>query len=90
VLRALPSTLLVLAALLAAGCTSTRAVIAAAGAPVDGNSFVVRNVRVFDGTRTFERVNVVVTAGRISAIGRAAPPAGLPVIDGSGRPCSLA
>ncbi|MBI4885836.1 MAG: amidohydrolase family protein [Acidobacteria bacterium] len=56
-----------------------------AGAPVDGNSFVVRNVRVFDGDGTRERMNVVVAAGRIMTIGRTTPPSGLPVIDGTGR-----
>ena len=54
-------------------------------APLDSNSFVVRNVRVFDGERVLERANVVVRAGRITAIGRSRPPADLPVVDGSGR-----
>ena len=58
---------------------------AALNEPLDGNSFVVRNVRVFDGERVFERVNVVVRAGRIISVGRSKPPAGLPVVDGSGR-----
>lgn len=53
--------------------------------PPDGNSFVVRNVRVFDGERVIERVNVVIRAGRITAIGRRRPPTDLPVVDGSGR-----
>lgn len=51
----------------------------------DGNSFVVRNVRVFDGERVLERTNVVIKAGRITAIGHGKPPADLPVVDGSGR-----
>jgi imidazolonepropionase-like amidohydrolase len=54
-------------------------------APFDGNSFVVRNVRVFDGERVLERTNVIIRNGRISSIGRGRPPAGLAVVDGSGR-----
>jgi imidazolonepropionase-like amidohydrolase len=55
------------------------------GDQVAGNSFVVRNVRVFDGERVHERVNVVVRDGRIAAIGEASPPRDLPVVDGTGR-----
>jgi imidazolonepropionase-like amidohydrolase len=54
-------------------------------APLDGNSFVVRNVRVFDGERVIERANVVARAGRITAIGHGRIPADLLVVDGSGR-----
>jgi imidazolonepropionase-like amidohydrolase len=53
-------------------------------APRDGNSFVVRDVRVFDGKRVIEHANVVVRAGRITAVGADAPPADLPVVDGAG------
>ena len=74
----------VLAALLAAACTASPAAIATPG-PIDGNSFVVRNVRVFDGARAIERTNVVVRDGRVASVGRATPPSGLPVVDGSGR-----
>lgn len=52
---------------------------------IEGNSFVVRNVRVFDGERVLKRANVVVSAGRIASIGKRSLPRGLPVIDGSGR-----
>ena len=52
--------------------------------PVEGNSFVVRDVRVFDGTRTLERVHVVVREGRIEHVGRGRLPRELPVIDGTG------
>lgn len=55
------------------------------GAPLDGNSFVVRDVRVFDGQRVVERTNVVVRAGRISAVGDESAPTDLPVVDGAGR-----
>ncbi|MGO9094952.1 MAG: CIA30 family protein [Bryobacteraceae bacterium] len=49
-------------------------------------SFVVRDARVFDGSRVLEKAAVVVENGRIAALGRdLAPPAGLPVVDGSGR-----
>jgi imidazolonepropionase-like amidohydrolase len=54
-------------------------------APRDANSFAVRDVRVFDGTRVLEHANVVVRAGRITAVGAAALPADLPVIAGAGR-----
>ena len=73
-----------LAGILVIACTSAPAVTVATGAPVDGNSFVVRNVRVFDGSRAIERTNVVVRAGRIASVGRSAP-SDLPVVDGSGR-----
>lgn len=45
---------------------------------IEGNSFVIRNVRVFDGERVVERANVVVRVGRITYAGRGRPPAGLP------------
>jgi imidazolonepropionase-like amidohydrolase len=57
----------------------------ASKAPLDDNSFVVRNVRVFDGERVIERTNVVIRDGRITAIGRGKSPADLIVVDGSGR-----
>ncbi len=56
-----------------------------AGQPPEPSSFVVRDARVFDGERVLERATVVVRAGRIVAVGPAAPPADLPVIDGRGR-----
>src|SRR5688572_4434369 len=84
----LSSTMALRAACLAAvlmltGCAAHRAVPMAG--PVENNSFVVRDVRVFDGTRTHERVNVVVRGGRIASVGRARMPSDLPVIDGGGR-----
>ncbi|HKR25673.1 MAG TPA: amidohydrolase family protein [Allosphingosinicella sp.] len=54
-------------------------------APPEGNSFVIRDVRVFDGGRAIERANVVVRDGRVASVGRRRPPAGLPVVDGAGR-----
>lgn len=51
----------------------------------DGNSFVVRDVRVFDGGNVLEHANVVVRAGRIRSVGQDAPPADLAVVDGAGR-----
>ena len=49
-------------------------------------SFVVRDARVFDGSRVLEKATVVVENGKIAALGRdLAPPAGLPVVDGSGK-----
>jgi imidazolonepropionase-like amidohydrolase len=52
---------------------------------LEGNSFVIRNVRVFDGERVLDRVNVVVKAGLIISVGRGKPPADLPGVEGSGR-----
>jgi len=57
----------------------------AAPTPVDRNSFVVRDVRVFDGQRAIEHVDVVVRSGRIASVGRGEAPAGLRVIEGAGR-----
>jgi hypothetical protein len=85
VVRAVPSVLLALATLLVTGCVSSRTVTVPDGGAVPGNSFVVRDVRVFDGNSVLERLNVVVRNGRIAAIGRAAPPRDLPVVDGTGR-----
>jgi imidazolonepropionase-like amidohydrolase len=53
--------------------------------PADGNSFVVRDVRVVDGGNVLEHANVVVRAGRIRSVGQDAPPADLNVVDGAGR-----
>jgi len=58
---------------------------AADGAPAPSNSFVVRDVRVFDGERTVAATDVVVRDGRIAAIGRGAEAEGLPVVDGRDR-----
>jgi imidazolonepropionase-like amidohydrolase len=49
-----------------------------------GTSFVVRNVRVFDGEKTIANTNVVVRNGKIDAIGGDVP-SGLTAIDGTGR-----
>jgi imidazolonepropionase-like amidohydrolase len=61
------------------------AVHAPAPVPFDDNSFVVADVRVFDGEHTLEHANVVVRDGRIAAVGRDAPPADLAIVDGRGR-----
>jgi imidazolonepropionase-like amidohydrolase len=70
---------------LAAACGAAARSGDAVRAPLDGNSFVVANVRVFDGERVFEHINVVVRSGRIVAVGDGTPPADLPVVDGAGR-----
>jgi imidazolonepropionase-like amidohydrolase len=50
------------------------------------NSFVVQDVRVFDGNSLINRATVVVRHGRIAAIGAGlTPPKDLPVIAGAGR-----
>lgn len=51
-----------------------------------GNSFAVRNARVFDGERVIEAATVVVTDGRIVAVGTdAVIPDGVVPIDASGK-----
>src|SRR3954464_10387482 len=45
--------------------------------PIEGNSFAIRNVRVFNGTSTLEGVNVVVKDGRIIPLGRGRIPGDL-------------
>ncbi|HVF38479.1 MAG TPA: amidohydrolase family protein [Gemmatimonadaceae bacterium] len=82
--RTMRFTPVVVAVLVGVACTSNPAVTLSAGTPLDGNSFVIRNVRVFDGSHAIERSNVVVRSGLIASVGRSMP-AGLPVIDGSGR-----
>jgi imidazolonepropionase-like amidohydrolase len=48
-------------------------------------SFVIRNVRVFDGERVIPKTDVVVADGKITAVASgASPPTGAQVIDGSG------
>jgi imidazolonepropionase-like amidohydrolase len=59
---------------------------AARGDKPDGNSFAIRDVRVFDGEKTLPHANLVVRDGRIAAIGpKVRIPAGLPVIEGAGK-----
>jgi imidazolonepropionase-like amidohydrolase len=60
--------------------------VQAAEPVLEGNSFAIRDVRVFDGEKTLPRANVVVRAGHIRALGPDARiPKGLTVIDGSGK-----
>ncbi len=55
-------------------------------ATTDGNSFAIRDARVFDGQRLIERANVVVRDGRIAAVGiDAVIPDGTATIDGRGK-----
>ncbi len=68
----------------ASACASIPAATVPTGTPLTGNSFVVRDVRVFDGERVIERANVVVRGGRIAGVGNSAP-RDLPVVDGSGQ-----
>ena len=61
-------------------------VVAAAAAPQPSGSFVIRGVRVFDGTRVIGPSTVVVRDGKIASMGDGSDaPASLPVIDGSGK-----
>ena len=51
-----------------------------------GNSFAIRDVRVFDGEKTIPRANVIVENGRIAAVGpNAAIPHGVVALDGAGE-----
>jgi imidazolonepropionase-like amidohydrolase len=50
------------------------------------NSFLLRDVRLFDGERVQERTDVLVRGGRVAAVGRGAGQAtGVEVIDGTGK-----
>src|SRR5215469_13904801 len=50
------------------------------------SEFVVREVRIFDGTRVIAKGDVWVENGMIKAVGpRLAPPAGVPTIDARGK-----
>lgn len=54
-------------------------------APPVSDSFAITGVRVFDGSQVIPSATVVVLNGRIDAVGaNVIPPAGLPVIDGTG------
>jgi hypothetical protein len=50
------------AILLVGACASQQTTPQRAWTPADGNSFVVRNVRAFDGSRVHEGVDVVVAS----------------------------
>ncbi len=61
-------------------------VAAAAGAQQPSGNFVIRGVRVFDGVRVIAAATVVVQDGKIASVGDGSgAPAGLPVIDGTGK-----
>ncbi len=52
----------------------------------DGNSFLIRNAQVFDGTRSLGQRDVLVRDGRIAGVERKIEaPAGVAVVDGSGK-----
>jgi imidazolonepropionase-like amidohydrolase len=53
---------------------------------ITGHSFAIRDVRVFDGNEVLARANVIVRDGMIAHLGTdVAIPAGLPVVEGSGK-----
>src|SRR5690606_16985753 len=57
-----------------------------AATQVDGNSFVIRDARVFDGERVIEGASVVVLEGLVTAVGKDLDvPEGLHVVDGRGK-----
>lgn len=84
-LQSMRIALLILLASGSGACGTAARTTPAANAPFDGNSFVVRNVRVFDGQRAVENTYVVVRDGRVVAVGSGAAPVGSPVVDGTGR-----
>jgi imidazolonepropionase-like amidohydrolase len=53
-----------------------------------GGTFLVRNVRIFDGTRVIRANAVLVEEGKIAKVGNRLPtPANIPIVDGTG--CTL-
>ncbi len=59
--------------------------LAAAG-PLFAADLLIRNARVFDGSRVLEATDVLVHDGRIARVGKAIEaPAGAEVVDGSGK-----
>jgi imidazolonepropionase-like amidohydrolase len=58
-----------------------------AAAPSDAQTFVIRNVRVFDGDQVAQRRDVFIEDGLIRRIRASGPalPSGLQVVDGTGR-----
>jgi imidazolonepropionase-like amidohydrolase len=76
------SILAVLAVLLAASAAAAAPV----RSPAQDTVFAIRDVRVFDGERVHERATVVVSGGRIAAMGRDVDvPSNAAVIDGAGH-----
>ena len=53
----------------------------------DSNTYVIRNVRVFDGETVAERRTVVISQGKIAAVGGSSVPvpAGAQEVAGEGR-----
>ena len=54
-------------------------------APLPNGSFVIRDVRLFDGEQVVEKTNVRVEGGKVADVGSGALDTSLPVVDGSGR-----
>lgn len=70
---------------LAALVLSFAPLAAVAAPPGVSDSFAIIGARVFDGTQVIPGATVVVLDGQISAVGAGVvPPAGIPVIDGTG------
>lgn len=71
-----------------AGCGAAekiKSIVAPGAAPIAGDSFAIKNVRVFDGARVIEKTTVVVRDGKIAAIGPDAATDKLTVLDGRGE-----
>ena len=76
----------VLASLSLAACAATGGAPTGAAAPDPANSFLVQDVRLFDGERVTERTRVLVRDGRVAAVGAGLrAPAGVEVVEGAGK-----
>lgn len=59
--------------------------LAGSGAAAEGGSLLIRNVRLFDGTRVHSKADVLVEDGRVARIGRGLKARGGTVVDGAGK-----
>jgi hypothetical protein len=68
---------------LVAGCSSAPKPTTG---PIEGDSFAIDHVRVFDGTQTTDNATVIVRNGLIDRVGQdVKPPSGLPLINGTDK-----
>jgi imidazolonepropionase-like amidohydrolase len=66
-------------------CVVLASVASTAFAQTTASSFVIHDVRVFDGVRVLEHQDVTVTDGKIASIGKAKKTAPAGAIDGAGK-----
>lgn len=53
--------------------------------PLPSGSFVIRDVRLFDGERVVEKTTVRVEGGKITGLGESSAGDSVPIVDGTGR-----